>query len=129
MNFDQLPRVPDFWYLASPYSKYEHGIDAAWRRICGVAGNLIQAGVPVYSPIAHTHPIAIYAHMDPFKHDIWLPADEPLMRAASGLLVCMMGGWKESYGIGVEIAEFQRWKKPIYYLTHPDLEVMETPYG
>jgi hypothetical protein len=106
-----------YWYLASPYSKYEYGIVAAWEDICEDAGLLIKAGVPVYSPIAHTHPIAVHADIDPYAHDIWLPADAPLMEAAHGLIVNMMPGWKESYGISVEIKAFEDAGKPIIYMS------------
>ena len=45
-----------FWYLASPYSKYPEGTQAAFEMACWQAGLLIRAGVPVFSPIAHSHP-------------------------------------------------------------------------
>jgi hypothetical protein len=106
-----------YWYLASPYSKYQAGIDAAWKDVCQQAGLVIQSGVPVYSPIAHTHPIAIYGNIDPYAHSIWLPADLPLMQNAKGLVVCKMQGWEESYGIEEEIKEFEKAGKPIVYMT------------
>ncbi len=106
-----------YWYLASPYSKYDAGIHVAWMDICYEAANLIRAGIPVYSPIAHTHPIADHGDIDPYDHTIWLPADLPLMQAAKGLIVCMMQGWEESYGIGEEIKEFKKTGKPIIYMT------------
>lgn len=111
--------MPSYYYLASPYSKYEHGIVAAWEDICEQAALLIKAGIPIYSPIAHTHPIAVHGEIDPYAHSIWLPADLPLMQAAEGLIVCMMPGWKESYGISEEIKEFEKAGKPIIYMS-PD---------
>lgn len=124
-DLSALPSVDTYWYLASPYSKYRYGMDAAWRRVCGVTGRLVKAGVPVYSPIAHTHPVALYSYMDPTDHKIWLPADEPMMRAASGLLVLMMEGWRDSLGVQFEIDHFATDNMPIYYLTWPDLNVLE----
>lgn len=105
-----------FYYLATPYSKYPHGIEAAFRLAAENTAHLIRAGVPIYSPIAHTHPIAIHGGIDPLDHSIWLPADEPLMRAAKGLIVLMAETWEESYGISVEIAEFKAERKPILYM-------------
>jgi hypothetical protein len=109
--------VSGYWYLASPYSKYKAGIEQAWRDICKEAALLISAGIPVYAPIAHTHPIAIEGKIDPYAHAIWLPADLPLMQGAKGLIVCMMQGWSESYGIGEEIKEFKAAGKTIIYMT------------
>lgn len=108
-------RTP-FWYLATPYSKYPGGIEAAFILACQAAADLIEAGVRVYSPIAHTHPIAVYGHIDPYAHDIWLPADAPFMEAAFGLIVLRAPGWGESYGIGEEIKVFSAAGKPIVYM-------------
>lgn len=105
-----------YFYLASPYSKYPDGIHAAFEDICKQAALLIRHNIPVYSPIAHTHPVAIHGGIDPYAHDIWLPADEPLMRMARGLIVCKMATWESSYGIGVEIKQFEADGKPIYYM-------------
>ena len=105
-----------FWYVASPYSKYPHGLDEAFRRIAINTAELILEGVPVYSPICHTHPIAKYGKIDPYNHDIWLPADKPMMDAAYGLLVIKMVGWEESYGISEEIKHFTSLSKPIVYM-------------
>ena len=45
-------------YLASPYSKYPHGIMRACRDICEIAARLIKQQYRIYSPIAHAHTIA-----------------------------------------------------------------------
>lgn len=105
-----------FWYLATPYSKFPSGIEAAFIVACQQTALLIRAGIPVYSPIAHTHPVAVNGDIDPLDHSIWLPADAPLMSAALGLIVCKMESWESSYGIGVEIAEFKKAGKPIVYM-------------
>ena len=117
-----------FWYLATPYSKFKDGIESANRIACEQTALLIRAGVPTFSPIAHTHPIAIHGGIDPFAHEIWLPADAPLMHAAAGLIVCMMDGWRDSYGIGVEIDTFAKAGKPIVYMEPgvvPELPTLE----
>lgn len=111
-----------FWYLATPYSKYPGGIEDAFRAACRFTGKLIERGIPVYSPIAHTHPVAIHSKMDPFDHSIWLPADEPMMRAAHGLIVMTMEGWDTSKGIAHEIAEFGSSGKVIVYLEPSELD-------
>jgi hypothetical protein len=104
------------WYLATPYSKFPGGIDAAFDLACAEAGRLIAAGVPVFSPIAHTHPIAKMCGMDPLDHTIWMPADEPMMGAASGLIMLMAPSWEQSYGMEVERQAFQAAGKPICWM-------------
>jgi hypothetical protein len=104
-----------FVYLATPYSKAPQGLDYAHKEACEAAAAWIKAGVPCYSPIAHTHPIAIVGDIDPLNHDIWLPADRPMMDASSALVVVMFTGWDESYGIKCEIREFEHNNKPIFF--------------
>jgi hypothetical protein len=106
-----------FWYLATPYSKYHGGIYEASRAASREAAVLIRAGVPVFCPIAHSHPIAINGGLDPLDHKIWLPACQPMMDAAGGLIVCMLSGWQESVGVEHEICVFEGQDKPIVYMT------------
>lgn len=103
-------------YLATPYTKYKHGIDQAFVDASILAAKLLVAGVKVYSPIAHTHPLAMHGKLDPLDLTIWLPFDEAMMHAASVLVVAHMEGWKESDGIAHEIAFFARRSKPIFDL-------------
>ena len=70
----------------------------------------------VYSPIAHTHPLALYGNLDPLDHLIWLPFDQAMMNAADVLLIAHMQGWQESYGIAHEIEYFETAGKPIFDL-------------
>ena len=106
----------DLFYLATPYSKYPTGIEQAFIDACKLAGRLLVEGWKVYSPIAHTHPIAMYANLDPLDHKIWLPFDEAIMKAADGMMVAMMEGWAESKGVAHEIEFFKKAGKPIIYL-------------
>lgn len=120
MMIDRLKLVPGFWYLATPYSKYRDGLEAAFIEASRAAAVLTKAGVGVFSPIAHTHPVAVHGGIDPLDHAIWLPADAPMMEAAAGLVVVKMDGWQESYGIGGEIKAFKQMGKPIEYMEWPN---------
>ncbi|MDB5358884.1 MAG: hypothetical protein JWO51_181 [Rhodospirillales bacterium] len=105
-----------FWYLASPYSKYIGGIGAAFRIAGENAAHLVRAGVAVFSPIVHSHIIAIRGAIDPFDHSIWMPLDAPLMAAARGLIVLQADGWDESRGVAIEIETFKAAHKPVFYM-------------
>ena len=105
-----------FWYLATPYSKYPGGIEEAFRLACRATADLIRAGIRAYSPIAHTHPVAIHGGIDPYDHRIWLTADEPFMHAACGLIVLKAESWELSYGISEESKAFEKAGKPIVYM-------------
>jgi hypothetical protein len=103
-------------YLGSPYSKYPAGIEQAFKDVSALAGRLLSEGVKAYSPIAHTHPIAVHGNLDPYDHNIWLPFDAAIMEKSDGMIVAMMEGWDSSYGIKHEIEIFMKTGKPIFYL-------------
>jgi len=112
---------PVLWYLATPYTNYSLGLDAAFQDASRAAGALARRGELVYSPIAHTHPIAIYAGIDPKAHDIWLPFDAAMMQRCDGIAVVKMPGWNTSFGIGEELKAFEAASKPVRYLSWPAL--------
>lgn len=111
-------------YLATPYSKYKAGINTAFAEAARIAALLLTTGVRVYSPIAHTHPLAIYGNLDPLDHSIWLPFDEAMMEAADCLIVARMDGWDESFGIKHEIEFFQREGKPVIHIDPVTLAIV-----
>lgn len=102
-----------FWYLATPYTKYRLGIERAFIDAACEAALLATAGVSVFSPIVHSHPIAFHGLIDPFDHDLWLRIDRPFMELACGLIVCQLDGWEESKGVAAERDIFQAAGKPI----------------
>lgn len=110
-------------YLATPYSKYPMGIEQAFKDACALAGDLLVLGVTVYSPIAHTHPIAVHAELDPYDLNIWLPFDRAMMDAAHACVVARMPGWQESKGIAHEVEYFEQCHKPVFYLDPATLEI------
>ncbi len=103
-------------YLATPYSKYEQGIHMAFVEASIFAARLLQKGVNVYSPIAHTHPLAIYGNIDPLDHSIWLNFDNTMLHLSEALIVVEMKGWEDSKGINYEVAYFRARNKPVYHL-------------
>lgn len=110
-----VPRYT-FWYLASPYAKYATGKRDAYESACEYAHDLIVAGVPVFSPIAHSHSIAKVCRMDKDSHDLWMPQDLAILAGANGVLIAPMAGWRTSKGIAMEIEEAKRLSKPVYML-------------
>ena len=105
-----------FYYLATPYSSYEDGIQEAFLDACEQAALLIKAGIPVYSPVAHLHPIAIMGEIDPIDYQV----DRPIKNAATnGLIVCMLPGWETSTGVSKVIQYFTVRQRPVIYMV-PD---------
>jgi hypothetical protein len=110
-------------YVGTPYSKYPGGIEPAFVDAAKLTARLMSEGLKVYSPIAHTHPLAIYGGLDPFDHSIWLPFDGAMMNKSDAILVAMMAGWEASLGIRHEIQVFIEADKPVYFLDPADLGV------
>lgn len=115
------------YYLATPYSKYPRGIEAAYEDAARLAGRLLKTGHVVYSPIVHSHPIATLGGIDPLNHSFWLDFDERMMRVCDAILVAQMTGWKESYGVDLEIEYFREAGKPVLYLDCRTLKISEEP--
>ncbi len=108
-----------FWYLCSPYRGYPDGLDAAHDAACALAGQLLDLGIEVYSPIAHSHRIARSVLLAGPRSDFWLERQKSFLRVARGVIVPDMPGWRSSKGVAFEI-DFTRWMdKPRHYLPYP----------
>lgn len=110
-------------YLATVYSKQKAGIEEAFIEASIITANLLCEGYKVYSPIAHTHPIAKYGLLDPYDHSIWMPFDEAIMAKADTLFVTLMDGWNESKGILHEMTFFANAGKPIRFFDPRSMKV------
>jgi len=108
-------------YLATVYSKHPSGIHMAFVEASSLAASLMRAGVKVYSPIAHAHPIATYGNGDAYDHEVWLPFDEAIMGRSDAIAVAMMDKWSVSRGIAHEIAFFRKADKPVHYFDPREL--------
>ena len=105
-----------YLYLATPYSKYPGGIVAAYELACCEQARLISAGIAVFCPISHTHGPAIHGDIDPLDHGIWLPADQPFMDGADGIVVLTAESWELSYGMRKELEAFQAAGKSVHWM-------------
>lgn len=110
-------------YVGSPYSKWADDLDAAFVEASKLTARLMQQGLKVYSPIAHTHPLAVYGNIDPLDHSIWLPFDGAMMDKSDAMVVAMMDGWFESKGVRHEIDVFNSAGKPVFFLNPVDFSI------
>ena len=97
-----------FWYLATPYSKYPTGHEAAFKDASIVAAALLERNIHLFCPIAHSHPLAVYGKMDKVDHNLWLALDEKVMEACQGIIVAKLPGWHDSFGVTFEREYFHR---------------------
>ena len=119
----QLAAGDGYWYIATPYTLFKDGLDAAAEAACRVAGALIKEGVSVYSPIAHCHWIAKFSGIDPLAVDLWLEQQDPMIAGARGLIVAKLPGWDGSDGVRHEVRKFRTAGKLIVSAEINDLGV------
>lgn len=103
-------------YLATPYSHPEPAVmEQRFQDACRIAGLLMAQGEVVFSPIAHTHPIAVQCTL-PRGWDYWERFDRDFIAACSKVLVARMDGWEQSKGVAAEIAIAKELGKPVEYI-------------
>lgn len=106
-------------YLASPYSHPNLAVrEARFQAVCRVAGEMMQAGLFVYSPIAHTHPIAEVCDL-PLGCDFWYQYDRVMLSRCQCMVVLMLDGWTESTGIKGELAIAEELGIPVEFKRPP----------
>ena len=110
-------------YLATPFTRYPFGIDAAFIEASRIAGGLVKRGLTVFSPIAHSYPLAIHGDINAFDEAFWQRVDAAWCELCAELYVALMDGWRESRGVNHEIQEFIAMGKPISFVEPATLNV------
>lgn len=102
-------------YLAAPYTHTDPAVREQRFAIANrVAADLIRAGHQVFSPISHSHPIALNGA--PSDWLTWEALDRRLLAASDELSVLMLDGWRESRGVQAEIDLAIEMDLPIRYI-------------
>ncbi len=90
-------------YIASPYSHQDpEERQVRFEAVCLYCVLLINDGCHVYSPIAHTHPIALLGDL-PKGWDYWQSFDRIMIEACSCVYALQIPGWEKSVGMTEEI--------------------------
>ena len=102
-------------YLASPYSNKNATVMAQkFRAACDAAAELMVDGHIVFSPIAHSHPIATSNQL-PLGFEYWQKMNHSFIDWCDAVYVLKIKGWRESKGVADEIAYANWMKKPVVY--------------
>ena len=90
-------------YLATPYSHPNAAVrQARFEAVNVAAAELMGQGLHIYSPISHTHHIALAGQL-PLGWEYWEKYDRAILAACKEVIVLMLDGWKESKGVTAEI--------------------------
>lgn len=108
-------------YLASAYSHPDHHVrEWRFREACRAAAALLRAGVTVFSPIAHSHPIAGFGV--PTTWEFWSRIDREFLARCDVLAVLTLPGWRESVGVQAEIQFARSLGLPVLYVDSAELD-------
>lgn len=104
-------------YLAAPYTHKDANVRTVrFHSVNHAAAYLIKLGLHVFSPVSHTHPIAVQGDL-PRGWDYWQAFDERMIQACDLLIVLTLDGWQQSIGIRYEIAIARDYNLPIRSLS------------
>ncbi|MBI2191984.1 MAG: DUF1937 family protein [Planctomycetes bacterium] len=113
-------------YLASPYSHPDPSVrEARFQAACSQAAEMLRCGIPVFSPIAHTHPIAAYGL--PLEWASWEKYDRVFLEMCSEVWILMLDGWRESKGVQAEMELARELGKPVVLVEPGDALNDQTP--
>ena len=103
-------------YLACPYSHPDPAVrEQRFDAVNKAAARLMADGRHVFSPISHTHPIALVGEL-PLGWDYWQEYDRIMLAACSEVIVLILDGWQQSKGVQGEIAIARDMGLPISYM-------------
>ena len=91
-------------YLATPYSHPDPDIrENRYLVVTRVAAELMNNGYHIYSPITHSHPIALAGEL-PTSWEFWEQYDRTMLSVCTEMIVLRLVGWNQSVGIKAEIS-------------------------
>jgi hypothetical protein len=108
-------KMQELIYIASPYSHESQNVMRdRFHAVCEYAGRMMQAGKVVYSPIAHSHPIAMRVGL-PTDWEYWERFDRVMLQQCTELHVLQIEGWYESEGVRAEVCMAEQLGLPVTY--------------
>lgn len=110
-------------YLASPYTLYAKGLNAAFEDVTELAGKLVKLGLGIFAPITYGHPLTTHGSVNAVDENIWYPLNDVFLHKSDCLLVARLTGHQSSKGIQREIRYFEMVGKPIFFIHPETLEV------
>lgn len=102
-------------YLASPYSHPDESVrHVRYESVVEYAARAWKEGHIVFSPIAHSHPIALHGLAGTWEQ--WSEFDSAIIGACAELWVLMLDGWEDSEGVEAEVGIAERLGLPVRWV-------------
>jgi len=101
-------------YLASPYSHPNREVlEGRAEAVSRIAALLFEAGVLVYSPIAHSHTIAAVGDL-PTDFAFWDRYNRAMLERCDALFVVAIPGYDASVGVAGEMQIARELEIPVF---------------
>ena len=109
-------------YLAIPYNDPSSEIRNERFEIANkVTAGLMNLGYNVFSPISHSHPIAVQCNL-PRGYEFWKEWNKTFIEWCDELYVVCIDGWRESRGVQDEISIATEMGKKVVLIGYDELE-------
>jgi len=109
-------------YLAVPYSHPDPTVrQRRFELVNKVAAKLITQGLYIFSPISHTHPIALAGALAP-GWEYWQNFDRAYLAHCHKIIVLTLPGWQESKGVTGELAIAREMGLEVEYVKYENYE-------
>jgi hypothetical protein len=103
-------------YLASPYSHPDPVVrESRYQAACRAVVAFLHAGLVVFSPIVHSHPLGL-----PADWKFWEGFDREYLVRCDEVVVLMLDGWQDSFGVQAELTIARELGRPVRYLRAPN---------
>lgn len=103
-------------YLACPYSDPSPEVrEQRFQAVNKAASKLMREGIKVFSPISHSHPIALAGGL-PTGWLFWAEYDRAVMECCNKVIVLMLPGWDTSREVFCEVMLAGSMQLPVEYL-------------
>lgn len=117
----KLNHHPEITYLAVPYTHADPKIrHYRFERVNKVAAKLMKEGHIIFSPISHSHPIAMEGETST-DWSYWVNFDAAFLKCSKKLIVLKLEGWEESVGVAGELKIAKELGIPIEFLSDEEI--------
>ena len=109
-------------YLASPYSHDNPDVrETRFELAAKAAASLMRQGHFAFSPIAHSHPLAVHGDL---RGDwkFWRDFDHSFFDWCDELWVLTLPEWDKSPGVRAEVVDAQKRGIPVKYIDMSEVE-------
>jgi Domain of unknown function (DUF1937) len=110
-------------YLASPYSHPDKNVmNRRYVAACKATAEMMRRGAHVFSPIAHSHVVAVIGKLN-LGWEFWSQIDFEWIRLCGSVCILKLDGWEKSVGVKAEISYAVTMQIPLAWIFPHELGI------